>query len=63
MNQNMRDEIKRAGLYQYQVAYEMGVNEITFIRWLRRPLKSDKENAIKAAIKRLVDKGENRAEL
>jgi hypothetical protein len=52
----IRQVIKRAGLFQYQVADEIGINEITFIRWLRKPLESDRERVILQAIKTLSSK-------
>ena len=49
----MREKIKRAGLYQYQVAKEVGISEAQFIRWLRDELPEDKKTMINEAIQRL----------
>ena len=45
--------IKEAGLYQYQVAKEVGISEPQFIRWLRYDLSKDKINRIIKAIDKL----------
>lgn len=50
----IREKIKMAGLFQYQVAYEIGINEVTFIRWLREPITADRATAIRAAINKLT---------
>jgi hypothetical protein len=44
---------RAAGLFQWQVADEVGVNEVTFIRWLRKPLPEEKKHAIIEAIQKL----------
>ena len=49
-NTQIRQEIRRAGIYQYQVADALGVSEMTFIRWLRKPLSSDLEAKVRAVI-------------
>ncbi len=53
-SKEIRAAIKAAGLFQYQVARECGVNEVTFIRWLRDPLTPDRAAAVQAAIKKLA---------
>lgn len=55
-NQHVRKKIKQANLFQYQVAEEIGVNEVTFIRWLRKPLEPEKEHIILKAIETLSNK-------
>lgn len=40
-------------MFQWQVADEVGVNEVTFIRWLRKPLPEEKKHAIIEAIQKL----------
>ena len=52
-SKQIRQQIKAAGIFQWQVADEMGVNEVTFIRWLRKPLPEEKMHAILEAIQRL----------
>jgi predicted DNA-binding protein (UPF0251 family) len=51
----IRRLIRKSGLYQYEVAYAMGVNEQTFIRWLRKPLEKEKEKAIVKVIGKLKE--------
>jgi len=42
-NSEIKRKMKEAGVYQWEVAEEMGIHEVTLARLLRRPL--DKENA------------------
>lgn len=52
-NVDIKEMIKEAGLYQYQVAKEVGISEPQFIRWLRYDLSKDKINRILKAIEKL----------
>lgn len=56
MNREVRDKIREAGLHQWQVAKACGVNEYTFIRWLRDDLSDERRKMIAAAIDRLSRK-------
>ena len=56
MNQEIRQKIKEAGLKQWQVAKKCGMNEYTFIRWLRDELTEQRRNAILEAIESLSHK-------
>ncbi|MCR4885456.1 MAG: hypothetical protein K5919_00890 [Clostridiales bacterium] len=56
MNREIREAIKAAGLKQWQVAKLCGVNEYTFIRWLRDELTEERRNAIFSAIEALSRK-------
>ena len=53
MNQEIRDQIKAAGLKQWEVAKMLGVAESTFIRWLRDDLSEGQRAAISKAIEDL----------
>ena len=53
MNKEIRQAIKAAGLYQWQVAKKCGVNEYTFIRWLRDELSEKRRKDILSAIEAL----------
>ena len=55
-SKKIRQQIKASGLFQWQVADEVGVNEVTFIRWLRKPLPEEKKRAVLEAIQRLSTK-------
>lgn len=59
--QGIREDIRNAGLHQYQVSDALGVAESTFIRWLRKPLPDDKKVEVYSVIERLTreQKGEN----
>lgn len=50
MNQDIKSQIKEAGLKQWQVAKKCGVNESTFVRWLRDDLSAERRAAILKAI-------------
>lgn len=53
MNQELKEKIKAANLYQWQVAQQVGVSEATFIRWFRSPLPEEKSKKIMQAIAEL----------
>lgn len=59
-NQQIRQLIKRKHLFLWQVAEEIGICEMTLIRWLRTDLADDKKNKILNAVKSLVQKSNNR---
>ena len=50
VNTDIKEKIRGAGLYQYQVAKEVGISEAQFIRWLRDELPECKKNMIDEAI-------------
>lgn len=52
-NEVIKTKIKKAGLYQWQVAEEVGISEPQFIRWLRMELPVEKEQMIYKAIEKL----------
>lgn len=54
MNEDIRQKIKAAGLYQCQVARKMGIFEHALQRMLRRELSEENRNAIYKAIDELV---------
>ena len=53
MNEHIRVKIRKAGLYQYQVAMAIDISEQTFIRWLRFDLDEPRKTQIDAAIQAL----------
>lgn len=55
-NLEIKKLIKKNHLFDYQVAIEMGMSEFTLIRWFRRPLTSEQEERVLAAIKRLKER-------
>ena len=57
INLEIRNAIRAAGLKQWQVAKACGVNEYTFIRWLRVVLSDERKKAIFAAIEALSREG------
>ena len=50
-NTDVRYEIMKSGLKNYQVATMLGVTETTFSRWLRTELPAEKKKEILEAIK------------
>lgn len=52
-NQEIRQAIRKARIYQYDVADKLGISENTFIRWLRKELPQDKKALILQAIEEL----------
>ena len=52
MNREIKEKIKAAGLYQYQVAELCGIGETTLVRWLRHELTEEKKNLILSAIEK-----------
>ena len=50
-NTDLRCEIVKSGLKNYQVATMLGVTETTFSRWLRTELPAEKKKEILEAIK------------
>lgn len=57
-NVEVRAEIKKAGLYHYAVAEEMGISENTFCRMLRKEISAGEKKSIFEAISRLICKRE-----
>jgi len=49
-NPGIRVAAKCAGIPFWRIAYELGVSEATFIRWLRFPLSAEREEIIKQTI-------------
>ena len=52
-NEHIRKAAKEAGLTLWMIAAEIGITEVTLVKWLRLPLPEDKEQRIMAAIKKL----------
>ena len=52
-NQDIRQEIRQAGLYMWQVAEKIGLNDGNFSRLLRRELSDKRKAQIRAAIAEL----------
>lgn len=58
-NQDIREEIKAAGLRLWQIAEALGINDANFSRKLRRELPPEEKAKIRAVIKKLAEAGEN----
>lgn len=57
-NADIRNEMKAAGLYYWQIAAKLGIAESTFIRWLRFELSDELKADVRAAIKELEEERE-----
>lgn len=55
-NQDIRKEIKDAGLFYYQIAEQLGMNDGNFSRLLRRELPDEKKERIRGIIQQLSKK-------
>ena len=53
-NADVRKRINDAGLTQWQVAEEVGVNHVTMSVWLRTPLTSEQADRVNKAIDNLT---------
>lgn len=52
-NQDIRNEIKAAGLKLWQIAEGLGINDGNFSRLLRRELSGEKKAEIRSIIEKL----------
>ena len=52
-SEEIKNEIRRRGLKQWEVAAAVGVGEYTLLRWLRRELPPDKRERVLQAIEQL----------
>ena len=52
---SIKERIRRSGLYQWEIAEAVGINEVTLCRWLRRPERLQPEQVAKleAAIQKV----------
>ncbi len=49
-NAKIREEMRKNGVPQWQVAAQLYVSENTLIRWLRMPMSKDREEDVRRAI-------------
>lgn len=52
-NQDIRNEVKAAGLKLWQIAESLGINDGNFSRLLRRELSAEKKAEIRSIIEKL----------
>lgn len=52
-NMEIRSAMQEAGLYQWEVAFVMGISEMTLMRWLRTPMTEKQKEQVLAAIAQL----------
>ena len=51
-NEMVRKEMKKFGVYSWQVADFLGVAESTFYRWMRHELPENRRKEVLAAVRR-----------
>lgn len=49
-NQEIINKAKQKGVPQWRIAEEMGISEMTLLRWLRHPLSEEKKEAFLNAL-------------
>lgn len=49
-NAKLREDMRKRGIPQWMVAAQLHVSENTLIRWLRYPLRGEREENIRQAI-------------
>lgn len=49
-NLEVRSIMKEKKIFQWQVAVEMGISDVTLVRWLRLPLSDEKKAMVMKAI-------------
>ena len=54
-NADIRDELKNANVYLWQIAAKIGVAESTFIRWMRFELSDEQKRQVRDAIKEVME--------
>lgn len=54
---DVKEQIRKSGIKQYEIAERINVSEFTFSRWMRKPekLSNEKIKDISAAIKEIQD--------
>lgn len=52
-NAEVREKAKAAGVALWRIGAELGVCEMTLIRWLRTPLSAEKERRILEIIEKM----------
>lgn len=56
LNTDIKQRIKSEGLKNYQVAYAIGITNVTFARWLQRELEPEKRGRVLVAIEEIKEK-------
>lgn len=54
-NLQIRELIKSKRLFNYEVAFTIGIDESTLSRWLRTPLSAEREKKILTAVSELMN--------
>lgn len=55
-NMDIRKELARNDIYNWELAEELGINESTLTRWMRKELQGDQRTEVERAINRLIEK-------
>lgn len=54
-NTSIREEMKRKGVKQWEVAENIGIAEFTLSRWFRHELTGDRLERVRKAIEQIVE--------
>ena len=52
MNLEIRETMRKKRIYAYEVANELGINPVSFGRWMQRELTPEKKAIVMAAIEK-----------
>lgn len=55
MNSQIKEIIKQSRFFNYEIAEAIGISEISFSKWFRKPINEEKKNMILCAIEKLKD--------
>ena len=55
-NADIRDELEKRRIRQFEVAGQLGITEFTFCRWMRTEFSPERKVKVKAAIEQLTEK-------
>ena len=53
-NKDLRDEMRIANVRQWEVAEDIGISEMTMVKWLRRELDDSKKALVREGISKAV---------
>ena len=62
-NEDLRNEFRIANVKQWEVAYAIGISEMTMVKWLRRELSPDKKAMVREGIVAVKAKHESKKQL
>lgn len=58
-NKDLRDEMRIANVWQWEVADAIGVSEMTMVKWLRKELDAEKKALVREGIAKAAQQKKN----